>query len=77
MTEDVKITTEGPTPIGFNYKESTPLSDIDETIIREAELDTLILENDPFRTYNEFGSSNKKRNRDINIYGYNPSVFIA
>ena len=69
--------TEKPTPIGFNHKESTPLSNMDETIIREAELNTLTLENDLSRTYNKSGPSSKKRKRDINTYEYNPSVSIA
>jgi len=69
--------TKGFTPTGFNYKESTLLSDVDETIIREAELNILTLENDLSRTYNKSGSLSKKRKRDINTYKYNPSVFVA
>ncbi len=64
-------------PTGFDYKESTSLSDMDETIIREAELNTLTLGDDLFEIYNKSGLSSKKRKRDINIYKYNPSVFIA
>ncbi len=33
MAEDVEIITKESTPIGFSYRESTPLSNIDETII--------------------------------------------
>ncbi len=69
MIEDVEMITEGSTPTGPGYRESTPLSDIDETIIREAELNTLILENDPSGTYNKSKPSSKKRKRDINTYG--------
>ncbi len=71
------MTTEGPTSIKSNHKESTPLSDVNETIIREAELDTLTLENDLSETYNKSGPSSKKRKRDINIYKYNSSVSTA
>src|SRR6266536_2457750 len=71
MLEDVKLITEGSTPIGFNHKKSTPLSDINETIIREAELDVLIFEDDLFKTYNKSRPSSKKRKRDVNTYGYN------
>ncbi len=77
MREDIKIITERPVFIGLDYRESTPLSNIDETIIREAELDILTFGNKLFRIYNESGLSNKKRKRDINIYGYNPSVSIT
>ncbi len=77
MTKDIKITTKGPVFIGFNHKESTPLSNIKETIIRETELDTLTLENHLFRIYNKSGPSSKKRKRDINTYEYNPSVSIT
>ncbi len=77
VPEDIKIITKGSTPTGPGYKESTPFSDVDETIIREAELDVLTLGDDPSRTYNESGLSSKKRKRDINIYGYNPSVSAA
>ena len=59
---------------GSDYKKFTPLSDVDETIIREAELDTLTLGNDLSGTYNESGLSSKKRKRDINIYEYDSSV---
>ncbi len=69
--------TKKPTFIKFNYKESTPLSNMDETIVREAELNILTLENDLSRTYNKSGSLSKKRKRDINTYKYNPSVFVA
>ncbi len=77
MTEDVEMITEGSTSTGSDYRESTPLSNIDKTIIREAELDILTLGDDLFRIYNKSGSSSKKRKRDVNIYGYDPSVFIA
>ena len=77
MREDIEITTKKPASTGPNYKESTPLSDIDETIIREAELDTLTLENDPSGTYDKSRPSSKKRKRDINIYKYNSSVSAA
>ncbi len=66
--------TKRSTSTGFNYKESTPLFNIDETIIREAELNILTLEDNLSRIYNKSKSSSKKRKRDINIYEYNPSV---
>ncbi len=50
---------------------------MDETIIREAELDILILENDLSGIYDESGSSSKKCKRDVNIYRYDFSVFVA
>jgi len=74
MTEDIKMTTEEPTPTEPNHKKSIPLSDMDETIIREAEVDTLILGNDPSKTYNKSGPSSKKHKHDINTYEYDPSV---
>ncbi len=77
MTEDVEIIIKGSTPTEPNYKESTSLSNIDETIIREAELNILTLEDDPSEIYNKSESSSKKRKYDINIYKYNPSVSIA
>jgi len=77
VPEDIKITTKKPTPTEPNYKKSTSLSNIDETIIREAELDILTLGDDLSRIYNESGLSNKKRKRDINIYGYNFFVSTA
>ncbi len=77
MPEDIKIITKEPAPIGFNYKKSTSLSNIDETIIRETELDILTLGDNSSRIYNKSGSSSKKRKRDINIYEYNPSVSVA
>ncbi len=77
MTEDIKITTKKPTPTESNYRESTPLSNINETIIREAELNILTFKNDPSKTYNKSRSSSKKCKRDINIYKYNPSVSTA
>ena len=43
---------------------------MDETIIREAKLDILTLENDLSRIYDKSGSSSKKRKRNINIYEY-------
>ncbi len=60
-----------------SYRESTSFSDIDETIIWEAELDILTLGNNPSEIYNESGPSSKKRKRDINIYEYDFSVFTA
>src|SRR6266536_671700 len=69
--------TEEPTSTGFGYKKSTSFSDLDETIIRETELNTLILGNDLSGTYDKSGPSSKKRKRDINIYEYNPSVFVV
>ncbi len=77
MPEDIKIITEGSAPTGSGYKESTPLSNMDETIIRKAELNALTLENDLFRTYNKSESSSKKRKRDINTCGYDFSVSAA
>ncbi len=74
VIEDVKITTKGPTSTEPSYRESTPLSDINETIIREAELNTLTLENNLSKTYNKSELSSKKRKRDINIYECDPSV---
>ncbi len=74
MPEDIKIITEGFTSTEFNYKESTHFFNINEMIIREAELNSLTLENNLSRIYNKSGLSSKKRKRDINIYGYNPSV---
>src|SRR6266511_1732606 len=71
------MTTEGFAFTGPNHKKSTPLSNINETIIREAELNILTLGNNPFRTYDESRLSSKKRKRDINIYEYNPSVSTA
>ncbi len=65
-----------PTPTESDYKESISLSNINKTIIREAEVNTLILEDDLFRIYNKSRLSSKKRKRDINIYGYNPSVSV-
>ena len=69
--------TKEPTFIGFGYRESTSLSNIDETIIWEAELDTLTLGDDPSGIYNKSGLSSKKRKRVINICGYNSSVSVA
>src|SRR6266536_4504154 len=76
MPEDVEMITEKSTPTESNYKKSTPLSNVDETIIREAELDILILEDDLSGIYIKSRSSNKKRKRDINICRYDPSVSI-
>jgi len=53
-----------------------PHHNINETIIREAELDVLTLGDDLSEIYDESKLSNKKRKRDVNIYGYNFSVFI-
>ena len=68
---------EGFTSIGFGYKEFTSFSDVDETIIREAKLNTLTLEDNLFRIYNESGLSSKKRKRDINICGCDSSVSVV
>ncbi len=77
MSEDIKIIIERPTSTGLNYKEFTSFSDINETIIRETELNILTLGNDLSRIYNKFELSSKKRKRDINIYECNPSVSTA
>ncbi len=69
--------TEGFTSTGSNYREFTPLSNIDEMIIREAELNILTLGDHLFRIYNKFRLSSKKRKRDINIYRYDLSVSVA
>ncbi len=69
--------TKGPASIGFNYRESTPLSDINETIIREAELNILIVGDDLSRIYNESKLSSKKRKRDVDICGCDSSVSTA
>jgi len=69
--------TKRPTPTKPNHRKSTPLSDVNETIIRETELNTLTLGNDLSGTYNKSGLSNKKRKRDINTYKYNSSVSTA
>src|SRR6266498_4965111 len=74
VPEDIKMITKKPTPTKSDYKKSTPLSNIDETIIRETELDTLTLGDDLFETYNKSRLSSKKRKRDINTYGCDPSV---
>ncbi len=66
--------TEGPTSTGLSYKEFTPFFNIDETIIREAELDILTLGDNLSGIYNKSGLSSKKRKRDINTYEYNSSV---
>ncbi len=77
MLEDVEMIIKESTSIEFGYKESTSFFNMDETIIREAELNALTLENDLFGIYNKSGLSSKKRKRDINIYKYNPSVSIT
>ena len=77
MTEDIKIITKRLAPIESNYKESTSLSNINKTIIREAELDTLTLEDNLSKTYNKSGSSSKKRKRNINIYECDSSVSVT
>ena len=71
------MSTKGSTLIESDHKKFTSLSDMDETIIREAELNTLTLGDDLSRTYNKSRLSSKKRKRDINIYEYNPSVSVA
>ncbi len=68
---------EGPASIGSDYKEFTSFSDVDETIISEAELDALTLGDDLFGIYNESGSSSKKRKRDVDICGCDFSVFVT
>ena len=68
--------TKKPTLTGPSYRESTSLSNIDEMIIRKAELDILTFGDDPSKTYNKSGLSSKKRKRDINIYGCDPSVSV-
>ncbi len=60
-----------------DYREFTSLSNMDETIIRKTELNTLIFGNNLFKIYNKSGLSSKKRKYNINIYKYNPSVFIT
>jgi len=77
VIEDVEMITEGSTFIESNYREFMSLSDMDETIIREAELDILTLGDNLSGIYDESGLSSKKRKRDINICGCDPSVFIA
>ncbi len=52
--------TEEPASTGFNHREFTPLSNINETIIRKAELNTLTLEDNLSKVYNKSGPSNKK-----------------
>ncbi len=74
MPEDVKMITKGFTPTEPNHKKSTPLSDIDKTIIREAELDVLTLGDNLFGIYNKSKPSSKKRKRDVNIFGCDPSI---
>ena len=76
MIEDIKIITERPVFIEFDYREFTSFSDIDEMIIWEAELNILTFGDDLSGIYNKSGLSSKKRKCDINIYEYNPSVFI-
>src|SRR6266498_3740967 len=77
VPEDIKIITKKPAPTGSDHKKFTSLFNINETIIRETELNTLTLEDDSSGIYNKSKPSSKKRKRDINIYEYNPSVFIA
>ncbi len=50
---------------------------MDETIIRETELNILTLGDNPSKIYNEFRLSSKKRKYNINIYKYNPSVSVT
>ncbi len=64
----------GPAPTGPGYRESTPLSDMNEMIIWETELDALTLGDDLSGIYKESESSSKKCKCDINIYGCDPSV---
>src|SRR6266498_5014120 len=77
VPEDIKMITKKPTPTGSDHKKFTSLFNINETIIRETELNTLTLEDDPSKIYNKSKPSSKKRKRDINIYKYNSSVFAA
>ncbi len=77
MIEDVEMIIEESTFIGFGYKEFTPLSDVDETIIREAELDALTLGDDLSGIYDKSGLSSKKRKRDVDICGCDFSVLVA
>ncbi len=77
MLEDVKIITEEFVFTGSDYKEFTSLFNMDETIIWEAELNTLILGDDLFRIYDKSGPSSKKCKRDINTCEYNFFVFTA
>ena len=77
MLEDVKIITEEFVFTGSDYKEFTSLFNMDETIIWEAELDILTFGDDLSGIYNKSGLSSKKRKRDIDIYRYNSSVFVA
>ena len=69
--------TKESTFIESNYKKSTSLFNVDETIIWEAELNALTLGDDLSRIYNKSGPSSKKRKRDINICKYDPSVSTA
>jgi len=50
---------------------------MDETIIREAKLNTLIFKNNLFGIYDKSRLSSKKRKRDINICGYDLSVSVT
>ncbi len=77
MIEDVEMTMEGSIFTGFDYRESTPFSNIDETIIREAELDVLTLGDDLSEIYDESRPSSKKRKRDVDICECNSSVFVV
>ncbi len=77
MIEDIKMITKRFTFIGLSYKESTSFSDMDETIIREAELDILTLGDDLSGIYNKFRLSSKKCKRDVDICGCDLSVFVA
>jgi len=77
VVEDVEMTTEGPTPIKSDYRESTSLSDVDEIIIWKVELDALTLGDNLSEIYDKFGPSSKKRKRDVDIYGCDSSVSIT
>ncbi len=77
MIEDVEMITKESASTGSDYKKFTPLSDVDETIIRETELDTLIFGDDLSETYDKSGLWSKKRKRDVDIYEYNFSVSVA
>ncbi len=77
VIKNIKITIKEPIFTGPNHRESTSLSNMDETIIREAELNTLTLEDDLFRIYNKSEPSSKKRKRNINTCEYDFSVSIT
>ncbi len=77
VIEDVEMITEGSTSIGFDYREFTSFFNMDKTIIRETELDVLILGDDLFGIYNKSGLSSEKRKRDIDICRCDFSVSVT